>query len=104
MAKWWYNTNKHASTKLTPFEVVYGYSPLPLLAHTSGTSSMQSMEEALRSRDLILRRLWKNLHIAHERMKRFADLKRTERSFEVGDMVYLHLQPYKQQSVVQCRI
>jgi hypothetical protein len=34
-------------------------------------------------------------------MKRFANLKRTERHFEVGDWVYLRLQPYKQHSIVQ---
>ncbi|KAJ0085155.1 hypothetical protein Patl1_07664 [Pistacia atlantica] len=36
-------------------------------------------------------------------MKKFADIKRTERSFNIGDLVYLPLQPYKQQSVVQRR-
>lgn len=36
-------------------------------------------------------------------MKKFADLKRTERSFEKGDWVYLRLQPYKQQTVAQRR-
>jgi hypothetical protein len=29
-------------------------------------------------------------------MKKFADLKRTERQFEIGDMVYLKMQPYKE--------
>jgi hypothetical protein len=29
-------------------------------------------------------------------MKKFADLNRTERSFEVGDMVYLKMQPYRE--------
>ncbi|XP_059450866.1 putative disease resistance protein RGA1 [Corylus avellana] len=32
-------------------------------------------------------------------MKRYADLRRSERVFEVGQMVYLRLQPYRQQSV-----
>jgi hypothetical protein len=32
-------------------------------------------------------------------MKQFVDRKRTERSFEVGDLVYLKLQPYRQSSV-----
>ena len=29
-------------------------------------------------------------------MKRYADLQRTERSFEVGDLVYLKMQPYRE--------
>lgn len=32
-------------------------------------------------------------------MKYYADLKRTDREFKVGDWVYLKLQPYKQQTV-----
>jgi len=31
-------------------------------------------------------------------MKKYADLKRTERKSEVGDMVYLKMQPYKETS------
>ena len=37
--------------------------------------------------------------MAQERMKWFADKRRVDRSFEVGDWVYLRLQPYKQASV-----
>lgn len=44
--------------------------------------------------------LKKNLILAHERMGFYANKKRTERSFEVGDFVYLKLQPYRQNSVV----
>ncbi|KAA8544085.1 hypothetical protein F0562_021738 [Nyssa sinensis] len=36
-------------------------------------------------------------------MKKFADIKRTQRSFNIGDLVYLRLQSYKQQSVAQRR-
>ena len=36
-----------------------------------------------------------NLLRAQERMKHYADKKRSERSLEVGDMVYLKLQPYR---------
>jgi hypothetical protein len=40
-------------------------------------------------------------HLTHaqERMKRQADKNRTERSFVVGDSVYLKLQPYVQSSL-----
>jgi hypothetical protein len=33
--------------------------------------------------------------MAHNRMKQQADQHRSERSFEVGDWVFLRLQPYK---------
>ena len=30
LAKWWYNTNYHATTKMTPYEAIYGQlSPSP---------------------------------------------------------------------------
>ena len=39
--------------------------------------------------------------MAHNRMKQQADQHRSERSFEVGDWVFLRLQPYKQISLKQ---
>jgi hypothetical protein len=43
----------------------------------------------------MITRLRENLIQTQERMKKFVDNKRTERVFEVGDMVYLRLQPFK---------
>lgn len=40
-----------------------------------------------------------NLTTAQERIKWFADKNRVDRSFAVGDWVYLKLQPYKQASM-----
>lgn len=37
-----------------------------------------------------------NLCKAQERMKYYADKRRSNRTFQVGDMVYLKLQPYRQ--------
>lgn len=96
-----YNTNVHSSTKLSPFESVYGYSPPKLLTYILGTIQNQAVEETLKSRDQILQLLKANLQDAQARMKRNADLNCIQRSFEIGDWVYLRLQPYKQQSVVQ---
>lgn len=40
-----------------------------------------------------------NLHCAQNRQKLYADKKRVECSFEVGDLVYLRLQRYRQSSL-----
>ena len=41
------------------------------------------------------------LHRAQQRMKHFADKRRSEKEFAVGDQVYLRLQPYIQTYVAQ---
>jgi hypothetical protein len=45
-------------------------------------------------------REWKaNLKQAQDRMKKYADLNRTESKFLEGDWVYLKLKPYRQISI-----
>jgi ribosomal protein L21E len=102
-AEYWYNTTWHASTKMTPFEAVYGIPPPRLLTYILGTTKLEAVDEVLRSTEQILSLLRSNLQQAQQRMKRYADLKRSEREFEVGQMVYLRLQPYRQQSVTTKR-
>lgn len=60
-----------------------------------------SLEEVLQERDLVIAELQMNLIKAQQRMKMNADRKRREESFEVGDLVYLKLQPYRQKSLAQ---
>ena len=47
----------------------------------------------------ILKILKKNLQTAQNQQKLYVDKHRIERSFEVGDLVYLRLQPYRQYSL-----
>lgn len=98
-AEFSYNTSIHSSTKMTPFEAVYGIPPPHLLTYIPGTSRIQAVDEYLRDRDTILRELRYNLSLARQRMKCQADQKRREVSFDIGDYVYLKLQPYRQTSV-----
>lgn len=56
------------------------------------------MDLVLRNRDSTLAILKDNMHKAQARMKRLADLHRTEREFQVDDWVFLRLQPYRQQT------
>ena len=81
---------------MTPFEAVYGL-PFPrLLTYIPGTTRLEAVDEVLHSREQILSLLKDNLQQAQQRMKKYADLRRSERDFEVGQMVYLRLQPYRQ--------
>ncbi|KAI4357292.1 hypothetical protein L6164_001252 [Bauhinia variegata] len=62
-------------------------------------SVVEAVNVVNRSRQQISTLLQHNLSKAHNRMKFYADKKRSERHFEVGDFVYLKLQPYRQSSV-----
>lgn len=54
----------------------------------------------VQDREKLQQLLKENLQKAQERMKMYADRKRSEREFEVGDEVFLKLQPYRQSSVI----
>jgi hypothetical protein len=53
----------------------------------------------LKERQLMLQQVQMHLHRAQQRMKRQADKGRTDRVLEVGQQVFLKLQPYCQTSV-----
>lgn len=93
---YWHNTTWKLATSFTPYEIIYGR-PLPaVLQYVPNTARIQSVEDHLYNRDKVKKLLLDNLVKARERMKKFADLRRTERSFEVEDKVLLKLQPYRQ--------
>jgi hypothetical protein len=99
LAEWAYNSVEHTSTKLTPFEAVYGYPPPRLLPYEPGTTSVQAVEETLKSKEFIISLIRENLEYAQSRMKMYADRHRTYREFAIRDWVYLRLRPYRQLSV-----
>lgn len=98
-AEYSYNTSVHSSTLITPFEAVYGIKPPDLLSYVPGTSRVAAVDTCLRDRDSLLRDLRLHLKQAQDRMRSHADQRRRDLSFEVGDWVYLKLQPYRQFSV-----
>ena len=85
LAEFWFNTNFHTSTKLTPFEALFGYPPPKLLDYILSTTKVDSMDVQLRTRQQLLALSKHNLVAAQERMKVNADKHRTEREFAKGD-------------------
>jgi hypothetical protein len=102
-AEFWYNTTWHSSIKMTPYEAVYSQPPPKLLSYVLGTTNVVAVDELLRTREQILALLQQNIKQAQQRMKKFADLRRSERTLEVNQQVFLRLHPYQQTSVATRR-
>ncbi|CAL9021220.1 unnamed protein product [Prunus brigantina] len=94
--EWWYNTTYHSTIKMTPFQAVYGQPPPSVDFYSPGSTVVVAVDLALRERETLLRHLRHNMQVAQERMSFFANHKRTEGHFAVGDWVFLRLQPYHQ--------
>ena len=76
LAEWWYNTSFHTATKMTPFMELYGYHPPSITSSLKEKSKVQAVEDHIEDSEI---------------------------SFEVGDWVFLRLQPYKQMSLKQAK-
>jgi hypothetical protein len=63
---------------MTPFEAVYGVPPPRLLSYIPGTTRVQAVKEVLRNREQILKLLHHNLKHTQQRMKKYANIRRTE--------------------------
>lgn len=84
---------------MTPFEALYGYSPPQVDFGQFLWSHNPEVNDLVQEKQRTTKLLKENLENAQQRMKMFADKKRSERVFEVGDYIYLKLQPYRQTSV-----
>lgn len=98
-AEYWYNTTYHISIGMTPFLALYGRNPPMVPRYELGSSLVHEVDNALATRDEILRDLKIHLSRSVHQMKQLADKKRRDVEFHPGDFVYLKLQPYRQQSV-----
>jgi hypothetical protein len=89
-----YNTSTHSAHNLTPFELVYGRSPPTLLSNVKGTALVEAVEKILVERDQLLKEARNRLIQAQNRMTQIYNKHHKEKQFNVGDLVYLKLQPY----------
>ena len=94
LAEWWYNTTFHSAINTTPYEVVYGQKAPVHLPYLPGDSKVETVDRSLQAREVSLKLLKFHLHRAQNHMKQLANGKRSDRSFSVGDLVFIKLQPY----------
>jgi hypothetical protein len=83
----------------SPFQVLYGHSPRHFGLSSDDACPVADLAEWFHERSLMLRLLQQHLERVRARMKHQADKNRIDRVFQVGDSVFLKLQPYVQSSV-----
>ena len=99
-AEYWYNTNFHTTLGCSPFKALYGYDPTLGISPAVPQNTHPTVSEFMEDRERQLALLKEHLLKAQNRMKLYADKKRQEITFQVGDSVLLKLQPYVQSSLV----
>jgi hypothetical protein len=87
------------SLGFSSFEVLYGYAPRHFGVESSAVCPIPSLQEWIEEKKVMMDLVKQHLARAQLRMKVQADKKRYERSFQIGDMVYVRLQPYVQSSL-----
>ena len=84
--------------------MVYGQ-PVPTHLHyVTGESKVNVVDQSLNAREAAIKMIKFYLHWAQNMMKQQADRNCSDRSFKVGDLVYVKLQPYRQTTIAnrQC--
>lgn len=99
LAQWWYNTSLHSSIKMSPHEALYGIKPPIHIPYIPHDSSVAAVEDLHRDREVMIQLLKTNLATARNRMVQMANANRSERNFQVGEWVYVKLQPGIQSSL-----
>ena len=89
-----YNRSLHSTTKLCPFEIVYGFIPRAPIDLLPLPSSVQHNLDATQRAELIVKlhaTVKQNIERMNAKYKMYGDKGRKELIFEPGDLVWLHL-------------
>jgi hypothetical protein len=80
---------------MAPFEALYGRKCLtPLFWNQAGETQVFG-PDVLRNAEKQVRKIRENLRVAQSRQKSYADTRRRELTFKLGDYVYLKVSPMK---------
>jgi hypothetical protein len=90
-AEFCFNISYQTALRATPFEVVYGQAPPPLLPFQVGSTRVAALEQLLRDRDMSMVDIKERLLQAQLLMKAAHDKKHRDVEFAVGDWVWLRL-------------
>ena len=86
---------------MSPFKALYAQNPLLLLKDTTIPSKIESVNQLQHERDDLLQELKRNLCKAQEKNRVQANKHRRDVEYQIGDWVYLKLQPYRLKSLAR---
>jgi hypothetical protein len=90
-AEYCYNTSFHTALRATPFEVVYGRPPPPIIPYTFGAAKTEAADALLRIHDEMLAEVRRRLLQAQQLSKKYYDANHRDLELDVGDWVWLRL-------------
>jgi hypothetical protein len=94
-AEFSYNNSYQENLKMAPFEMLYGRRfQTPLFWNETGERKV-FRPDILQEAEKQVRMVRENLRVMQSRQKSYADHRRRELSFEVGDFVYLKVSPMR---------
>jgi hypothetical protein len=94
-AKLSYNNSYQASLKMSPFQALYGRSCRTLLQWDQPREKQVFGPDILLEDEENIKMVRENLKMAQSRQRSYADTRRRELGFEVGDFVYLKVSPIR---------
>jgi hypothetical protein len=84
---------------MTSFQALYGFPPPMITEGLIPDSVVADARDMMQARLTTLTNIKHNMQLAQNKMKRYANKKRSERELQVGDMAYLKMQPYRHSSL-----
>jgi hypothetical protein len=94
-AEFSYNNSHQESLKMSPFEMLYGCRCRTLLFWSEAGERKVFGPDILQEVEKQVRMVRENLRVTQLRQKSYADHRRRELSFEIGDFVYLKVSPMR---------
>jgi transposase InsO family protein len=94
-AEFSYKNSYLESLKMAPFEMLYGRRCQTLLFWSEAGEQKIFQPNILQEAKKQVRMVRENLRVAQSRQKNYADHRRRELSFEIGDFVYLKVSPMR---------
>jgi hypothetical protein len=99
LAEFWYKNCHHSAIGRSPFQALYAYEPKHFGIYPEEVVSVPELSVWFQDRQVMHALIKQHLSRAQLRMKKQLDKHRSERQFEIGDKVFVKLQPYVQSSL-----